>query len=261
MPRYTEQEAREAVRSSLSYSEALRKLGLRPVGGNHRVFRRFVDDVWRIPTDHFDPEAGRLAAFRRRPRGTPLDEVLVPKSTYHRASLKQRLYRDGLKQPRCELCGQGELWNGARMSLVLDHVNGVPDDNRLPNLRILCPNCNATLDTHCGRKNRVPSPVRNCAFCGAPFEPKYDRNRYCSRTCGQRHSVNRHGPKVQTRKVPRPSHEQLLTDLSSMSFLAVGRKCGVSDNAVRKWLRRYENHEQRERAAAPADVDPLDEAA
>ena len=42
------------------------------------------------------------------------------------------------------------------------------------------------------------------------------------------------------RKVERPSYEQLLAELREMSWAAIGRKYGVSDNAVRKWVRRYE---------------------
>ena len=132
---------------------ALRKLGLRPVGGNHRVFRRYVDDVWRIPTDHFDRDRARLTGLSRiRVRPIELEAVLVEGSSYCRRTLKKRLYEAGLKTRRCELCGQDELWHGRRMSLILDHINGIPDDNRIENLRIVCPNCAATLDTHCGRK-------------------------------------------------------------------------------------------------------------
>ena len=65
------------------------------------------------------------------------------------------LFEEGLKERRCEMCGQDENWHGRTMSLILDHINGVPDDNRLENLRIVCPNCAATLETHCGRKNRI----------------------------------------------------------------------------------------------------------
>lgn len=55
--------------------------------------------------------------------------------------------------PVCELCGQDEIWHGRRMSLILDHVNGVRDGNRIENLNIVCPNCAATLPTHCGKKH------------------------------------------------------------------------------------------------------------
>ena len=80
VPRYSESEAREAVASSLCYSEALQKLGLRPAGGNHRLFRKYVDEVWRIPTDHFDPNQARAAKLKRHPP-VPLDQVLTSNSS------------------------------------------------------------------------------------------------------------------------------------------------------------------------------------
>src|SRR4051794_6219035 len=159
-PRYTEAEARAAIAASRSYSEALRRLGMRAAGGNHRTIRRYAEDVWRIPVDHFDPDAVRRAALARAP--VPLARALVEGSTYPRGSLKERLFTEGMKDRRCELCGQGESWRGRRMALILDHVNGVHDDNRLENLRIVCPNCAATLDTHCGRHNRRPEVRRGC---------------------------------------------------------------------------------------------------
>jgi hypothetical protein len=61
------------------------------------------------------------------------------------------LATSGLLDARCKLCGQDERWHGRRMSLVLDHINGVSNDTRLENLRMVCANCAATLDTHCGR--------------------------------------------------------------------------------------------------------------
>jgi hypothetical protein len=139
----------------------------------------------------------------------------------------------------CELCGQGELWNGRRISMVLDHLNGIAHDHRLGNLRMLCPNCAATLDTHCGRN--LPRR-RLCPSCKTEFTPENLRHRYCSRACWgvAAKELYRGQPRLQTRKVERPSYEQLTADVASMSMLAVGRKYGVSDNAVRKWLRSYE---------------------
>jgi hypothetical protein len=121
---------------------------MRAAGGNHRTLKKYVE-LWGIPVDHFDPSLIRRQALATR-KITPLEEILVEGSTYSRGSLKRRLYAAGLKQRRCEICGQGELWRGFRMALILDHVNGVATDNRLENLRIVCPNCAATLDTHLG---------------------------------------------------------------------------------------------------------------
>jgi hypothetical protein len=237
VPGYDEDSARRAVASSRCYSEALRKLGLRPAGGNHSIFRKYVDEVWKIPTEHFDASAIRKVALRHD--AIPLSAVLVEGSTYSRATLKRRLYDEGLKARRCEQCGQGEIWCGKRVSLSLDHINGVPDDNRLENLRILCPNCNAALDTHCGRKNRLPPRTRRCGLCGADFLPRTHSQKYCSRGCGQRHRNRHRKPRPDARKVERPSYEQLQLDVAELSMVAVGRKYGVSDNAVRKWLRWY----------------------
>jgi hypothetical protein len=61
VPCYGEHEARDAIASSLSYSETLRKLGLCATGGNWRTLRLWTER-WAISTDHFDPNAGNAAA-------------------------------------------------------------------------------------------------------------------------------------------------------------------------------------------------------
>src|SRR5690242_19526416 len=102
-PRHSEQEARAAIARSNSYA-ALRSMGT---------------GRWGISTDHFDPYAWQRG--RQKARRRPLEDVMVENSTYNRGHLKQRLYDEGLKKRVCELCGHGELWNGRRMSLILDH--------------------------------------------------------------------------------------------------------------------------------------------
>jgi hypothetical protein len=137
-PRYTEVQVREAVEGARSTAEALRRLGLRAAGGNFRSLAKLTRH-YGISTEHFEPRDATLALRLRSAK--PLEEILVRDSTFSRGHLKERLYRAGLKTRQCELCGQGELWQGRAISLILDHVNGIHDDNRLENLRIVCPNC------------------------------------------------------------------------------------------------------------------------
>ena len=177
---------------------------------------------------------------------------MVEGSTYSRNHLKNRLYREGLKARRCELCGQGEWWRGQPMSLILDHINGRRDDHRIENLRILCPNCAATLETHCGRKNRLDVSDRECLRCGGRFSPSYARQRYCSRESGRRAPrPNRGVPNPGRRRTERPPHDQLMREIAETSYVAVGRKYGVSDNAIRKWVRQYEREASAAISASP----------
>jgi len=236
-PRYSEQEARQAVAASSSYAETLRRLGMRPAGGNHRTLREYVEEVWSISTAHFDPDRARNEALQRE--RVALSSVLVEASTYSRSHLKARLFDAGLKTRRCEMCGQGEIWRGRRMALILDHVNGVANDNRIENLQIVCPNCAGTLDTHCGRQNRVDRGSLNCLHCGDEFSPAYPSQRYCSRYCGVRRK-RRGLPEPERRKVTRPPYTHLLREIDALGYAGTGRRYGVSDNAIRKWIRQYE---------------------
>lgn len=248
-PPFSEADLRAAIEGTNCWADALRFLGYESKGDNYRTLQRYARR-WNIPADHFDPHLARRRA--NRSRQPALEDVLVKESSYPRWQLKRRLLAEGIKRPICELCGQDEVWNGRKMSLVLDHINGVSNDNRLENLRIVCPNCDATLATHCGRN--LPRE-RTCPGCGRPFAPRNVRHRYCSQDCwGQvAAQLYRGKPHPEARKVPRPSYEQLMEDLKSMSMLAVGRKYDVSDNAVRKWIRWYEYQREFE--------EPRDEAA
>lgn len=228
--RYDETQAREAIAASFSWAESLRRLGLCPTGGAWRILKKHAA-AWGIPTDHFLPNG-------RPPVRRPLSEVLVEGSPVRGSKLKERIYAAGLKQRVCELCGQNEMWKGRAMSLILDHVNGVRDDNRLENLRVVCANCNATLETHCGRNSRKPRAApRCCALCGARFSPNFEAQRYCSQACGQRHSAS--GPRPGIRRAERPPLETLLAMVSVDGYEATGRRFGVSGNAIRKWIRAY----------------------
>jgi HNH endonuclease len=69
---------------------------------------------------------------------------------YQRRGIKRRLFKENIKEERCEMCGLKE-WRGVKIGLELDHINGNTYDHKIENLRILCPNCHATTDTYRGK--------------------------------------------------------------------------------------------------------------
>jgi hypothetical protein len=151
-PTWTDAELRDASLGARSVAEVMRRLGLDPVSnrGRREIVRRlrelgvdpaaFAGRAW----------AGGTAPDRRASR-RPLEEILVRDSTYRTSSLlKERLLEAELLHPWCACCGVEE-WNGTRLVLHLDHINGERSDNRLANLRLLCPNCHSQTETYCGR--------------------------------------------------------------------------------------------------------------
>lgn len=238
---WTDKELRCVILESKNFTDVMRKLNLCD-GINRNNIKKYVIEN-NIDISHFesnDDLKKRMLIWLSKGRitPTPLDEILVKGSTYNnRASLKKRLYKEGLKKNICEICGQGEIWNGRRMSLILDHINGDRTDNNIENIRIVCPNCNATLPTHAG-KNKRNRTIRICA-CGK--EISGDRVT-CSPECFQH---QRHESRCLKRKVERPPYDVLLAECKTLGFCAVGRKYGVTDKSIRKWIKHYEVHIKR----------------
>jgi hypothetical protein len=146
--RCTVSELTEAVRSSRSFSQVLAKLGIRS-GGNQSRLKSRIEQLG-LDTAHFSGQGWRRGATAPVVPHRPLEEVLVAGRLVQTSNLKRRLIQEGLKGRRCEVC-RLEEWNEQPIPLELDHVNGRRDDNRLENLRIVCPNCHAQTSTYRGR--------------------------------------------------------------------------------------------------------------
>lgn len=141
-------EFRRVVAAHHYAADVLRTLGLELSGGNYAAVKRRVTRLG-LDTSHW---------LKSRPRtGRSLDAALVPggyRSDTNRTRIKRRLIAAAILQDRCGACGIPPTWNGQRLVLVLDHVNGVNDDYTPSNLRLLCPNCNSQQPTFAGRNAR-----------------------------------------------------------------------------------------------------------
>ena len=151
--RWTKDQLRKAVKISKSYRNVIKELGLEPAGGNYQQIKKYIVE-FNFSTTHFTGKVwNKGVKFEFKPV-IELKDILVGDSGYQSFKLKRRLFTANLKKPQCEECGWAQISEDGRVPLELDHINGNRRDNRLENLRILCPNCHSLKPTHRGRNRR-----------------------------------------------------------------------------------------------------------
>ena len=140
---------REIVEDSFSYKKVLRKLGYSTLNGRNSDTLRKRLEYYGISTAHFGYQQPVVRSY---------DNVFCDRSTASQATLR-RWYVRISDQSLCKICGAGTTWNGRPLTMILDHINGNKHDNRIENLRWICPNCNSQLPTFAGRNSTSRSPV------------------------------------------------------------------------------------------------------
>ncbi|MFJ3618533.1 HNH endonuclease signature motif containing protein [Streptomyces iakyrus] len=138
-----------AVAASHSLSGVLRVLGLSPLGGSGRAKARRSIEFYGLSTGHFTGQGH----FRGTPspRRKSADQILVhraPGSPRTQTVLLRRALDDLGVAHVCSECGTGESWQGRRLVLEIDHIDGDRLNNRIENLRYLCPSCHSQTQTH-----------------------------------------------------------------------------------------------------------------
>jgi hypothetical protein len=157
-----------------------------------------------------------------------LENILVKNSKIKNTTLKQRLYKEKLLKEECSECGIGNIWNNKPIALQLDHINGDNKDNRIDNLRILCPNCHSQTETFGSkiRPGKTSKRKANCIDCNKQICKKSIRCVICSSKVNNKENF----------KITKEELEKLVWEMPTQK---IGQLFNVSDTAIAKRCKRY----------------------
>lgn len=239
------------LKESGTQADAMRRLGYLAFSSSYPALRKRIAELGL--TEYFENKSKKFISDQKRTlglqKGRPLVDILNLSSGRLQSGHRKRIIREGLLgKYACSECGISS-WNSKYIVLQIDHVNGNPYDHRLENLRLLCPNCHSQTETYgnkitesvkemrkqqasvlmSGNLNRKKHTKRVDVFC-LDCQVKINHRSLRCLSCAQKQK-NTGGR--------RPSRDQLAADIELMNWSALGRKYGVSDNAVRKWAKHY----------------------
>ena len=242
----------EIVKNSKTWTELVKKIGYNTQrSGINPSLQKYLQesniDFSHIPSgrnwQYSDAGKKIITSFSKK---IPIEKILVENSTYKNGqNIKKRLIKEKNFIDKCNKCGispenDKEDSDFDKLVLQLDHINGVNNDNRIENLRILCSNCHSKTKTYAGknkayltetdkktRQDFIEKNAKHCIVCNLEIGKT---STYC----------NKCGPSIRYRIIiERPSLEQLLEDVNTTSYIATGKKYGVSNTAIKKWIISY----------------------
>lgn len=213
----------ELVQEKNSLSEILRYFDINPAGNTRTLKKRLDED--NIDWSNIRQYGG---IYHKKYKDK---EVFTKNSSYDRSSLRKRILNQKLIDYKCQKCDLGDVWQKEAITLQLDHVNGISNDNRLENLRFLCPNCHSQTKTHAGKNQKVKaSKERKRCECGKPIRNKSKKCKNCFLSCKDRPN---------TTKINWIDNETLEKLIWEMPTYKVGEQLGISAKAIEKRCKKY----------------------
>lgn len=145
----------ELLKKSSTISEVLFKLGYTVKGNSwgYSQVKRRMDD---LNLDHSIFKGKSAVIKTDRLNNVKKEDILKENCKHQRTVLRRYVIKNNLIPYKCAICGCTE-WQGKTLSLELDHINGINNDNRLENLRFLCPNCHSQTSTYGSRNQQLNS--------------------------------------------------------------------------------------------------------
>lgn len=218
---YTKQALESAVENSKCFSEVCRALGMPNSGNSYQRMRRKINEH-EIDTSHFiDPrKAGFINSGISEKKHFSKILVIGKKDREKSKTLRRALIESG-RLYVCEKCGLGPKWKEEELTLHVDHVNGDWSNCTQSNIRFLCPNCHSQTSTYCNKKGN------KCCNCNKKIG---NNHKWCIRCSGLFGFRKR---KVENR----PPLNVLQKEVEELGYVGTGKKYGVSDNSIRKWIK------------------------
>lgn len=217
--KYNKDDFQNLINNSTSFKDVLKKLNLSIVAGNYKTLNdRIKRDCINLENINLKRTSVRKKLGIRKKFDD--NDVFVENSSFHRKHIKERILKQKLIPYICEKCNQNDVWNCEKLVLILDHKNGINNDNRLENLRFLCPNCNSQTETFSGRNTKKKEYI--CPICNQ----KYAGFGKCCKKCWLKNQPKK-------LEISKEKLEDLIIN-QKKSFLSIAKEYKVSSNTIKK---------------------------
>lgn len=225
---YTESDLIDATKKSLSYTQVVKRLGIPYCGSTHARIKKEISNL-NIDVSHFTGmlwSKGKTLLDDERLSDRNKNEIFVENSKFSKSYIRNLIKKKNLIEYSCQLCNNNGIWNDKKLNLQLDHINGISTDQRLENLRFLCPNCHSQTDNFGSKNIKNKCIINTCEICKIEISN-------ISKKCVKCNSITRKTYKF-------PGSEKLKESLTMYEndLNLVAKNFSVTATTVRKWIKK-----------------------